>query len=114
VTGEVSPRGSIVYLLRSYPRLSQTFILDEMRALERLGVPLMIVAMTNPHERVRQAEVADVAGPVSYLGRLRPLRSIALHALLGVRSPPRYVRALLLTARSRDSDRGYHVASRFR
>jgi glycosyltransferase involved in cell wall biosynthesis len=114
VTGEVSPRGSVVYLLRSYPRLSQTFILDEMRALERLGVPLMIVAMTNPHERVRQAEVADVAGPVSYLGRVRPLRSIALHARLGVRSPPRYVRALLLTARSRDSDRGYHVASRFR
>lgn len=114
MTGEVSPRGSVVYLLRSYPRLSQTFILDEMRALERLGVPLMIVAMTNPHERVRQAEVADVAGPVSYLDRFGPLRSLASHARLGVRSPPRYVRAFLLASRSRESDRGYHVASRFR
>jgi glycosyltransferase involved in cell wall biosynthesis len=114
VTGEPSPRGSVVYLLRSYPRLSQTFILDEMRALERLGVPLMIVAMTDPHERMRHAEVVDVAGPVSYLGRFSPLRSIASHARLGVRSPPRYLRALFLACRSRESDRGYHVASRFR
>jgi glycosyltransferase involved in cell wall biosynthesis len=114
VTGEGSPCGSVVYLLRSYPRLSQTFILDEMRALERLGIPLMIVAMTDPQERLRQPEVADMAAPVSYLDCFSPLRSIASHVRLGLRSSPRYVQAFLLAARSRESDRGYHVASRFR
>ena len=31
---------SVGYIVRSYPRLSQTFILGEIRALERLGVPI--------------------------------------------------------------------------
>ena len=47
---------SVGYIVRSYPRLSQTFILDELRALERLGVPIHIFAMTDPREEVTQAE----------------------------------------------------------
>ena len=36
------------YILRSYPRLSQTFILNEILALEQLGLRLHIFAITNP------------------------------------------------------------------
>ena len=61
---------SVGYIVRSYPRLSQTFILDEIRALERLGVPIHIFAMTDPREEVTQAEVAEVRAPVQYLDRL--------------------------------------------
>ena len=44
------PEGEIVYLVRSWPRLSQTFVLDEVLGLERLGLRLRIVALTEPDE----------------------------------------------------------------
>ena len=38
----------VAYLLRSYPRLSQTFILNEMLALEGIGQELRLFAMSDP------------------------------------------------------------------
>ena len=57
----------IGYLLRSYPRLSQTFILNEILALEQIGVSIQIFALTNPHEKVVQIQVDQVRAPVHYL-----------------------------------------------
>ena len=57
----------IGYLLRSYPRLSQTFILNEILALEKIGVSIQIFALTNPHEKVVQMQVAKVQASVHYL-----------------------------------------------
>jgi len=42
---------AVAYILRSYPRLSQTFVLNEIRALERLGVSLRVFAITDPRSR---------------------------------------------------------------
>ena len=47
------------FILKGYPRLSETFILNEILHLERLGTRLHIFALRNPgesevHERVRQ------------------------------------------------------------
>ncbi len=55
------------YILRSYPRLSQTFVVNEIRALEQLGVQVHIFAVTHPHEPLVQPQVAEVAAPVDYL-----------------------------------------------
>ena len=44
----------VMYLTRSWPRLSQTFIVNEVLALERLGVDLDIWAMAPSGEQVRQ------------------------------------------------------------
>ncbi|MFO7170923.1 MAG: colanic acid biosynthesis glycosyltransferase WcaL, partial [Chloroflexota bacterium] len=57
----------IGYILRSFPRLSQTFVLGEILALEERGVPLRIFAATNPREPVVQPQVAAVRAPVRYL-----------------------------------------------
>src|SRR6266496_5703767 len=57
----------IAYILRSYPRLSQTFIVNEILALEQLGVNLHLFAITNPHEPIVQEYVAQVRAPVEYL-----------------------------------------------
>ena len=57
----------IGYLLRSYPRLSQTFILNEILALEKIGVSIQIFALTDPHEKVVQMQVDQVQAPVHYL-----------------------------------------------
>ena len=44
----------VVYIVRSWPRLSQTFIVNEVRALERRGVPLDIVSLVRSGETVVQ------------------------------------------------------------
>jgi len=106
---------SVGYIVRSYPRLSQTFILDEIRALERLGVPIHIFAMTDPREEVTQAEVAEVRAPVQYLDRLGRTwaSAISTHLRAAIRSPRRYAAALRHTIASGESDAGYRVASRY-
>jgi glycosyltransferase involved in cell wall biosynthesis len=106
---------SVVYILRSYPRLSQTFILNEIRALERLGVGIRMFAITDPREPVRQPEVAEVRAPAQYLDSLGTWWSrLWAHFSLVIRSPRRYVETLLHTVGSKESDTGYRVASRYR
>lgn len=106
----------IAYLLRSYPRLSQTFVLHEILALEQLGVPLHLFAMTNPHEPIVQAQVAEVQAPVTYLETTHAqhwLERVLDHLLLFLRVPWRYCRTLWYIWRHSDCDEGYTTASRY-
>ena len=107
---------SVVYILRSYPRLSQTFILNEIRALERLGVGIRIVAITNPGEPVTQPEVAEVQAPAHYLDSLGRTwwSMLSAHVRVAIPSPRRYVTTLLHAVTAKESDTGYRVASRYR
>ena len=38
----------IVFVLKGYPRLSETFIAQEIAALEKRGVPIDIVSLRRP------------------------------------------------------------------
>ena len=58
---------TVCYLTKRFPRLSETFILDEILGVEAAGVPLRLFAIANPAERAVQAGVARVASPVTYL-----------------------------------------------
>ena len=39
---------NVAVLVKGYPRLSETFIAQEILALERLGLPLQIVSLRHP------------------------------------------------------------------
>ena len=105
----------IGYILRSYPRLSQTFIVNEILAVEGLGCPLHLFPITNPHEPIVQAQVGQVRAPADYLeqagrrGRLATLRD-HLGALLA--SPLGYLHARRYVAWRADLDQGYTSATR--
>jgi glycosyltransferase involved in cell wall biosynthesis len=90
---ETRPVGVV---LRSFPRLSQTFVLSELLALERLGLQLEVFALTDPREPITQPEVAAVRAPIHYL-RTMPTFSL---------------RALGYLARRATDEPGYAVASR--
>jgi hypothetical protein len=77
--GEGSTNKQIGYLLRSYPRLSQTFILNEILALEKIGVSIQIYALTNPYEEVVQRQVDQVHAPIRYLDENAGPRSLRLY-----------------------------------
>ena len=107
----------IGYLLRSYPRLSQTFILNEILALETIGVSIQIFALTNPHEKVVQRQVDQVRAPVHYLdddiqprSLMNRLNENAQVARLHFRG---YLRSLVYIAANRGIDKGYTASSRW-
>lgn len=59
--------GTVGYVLKMYPRLSETFILTEVLALEAQGQPLEIFSLRPPTDGRFHAELAQVRAPVTYL-----------------------------------------------
>jgi len=59
--------GPIVVVVKGYPRLSETFIAQELRGLELAGLPLHIVALRRPTDTKRHPVHAEIEAPVSYL-----------------------------------------------
>lgn len=106
-----SPGGAktIGYLTKRFPRLSETFILDEILGLESAGIPLRLFAIADPGEAVIQTDVSRVASPVGYLhtGRGRgaaardQLRFLRSHGILLRQRPMRWCAVVAHIARSR-------------
>ncbi len=60
------------YVLKMYPRYSETFIVNEILALERAGISIEIFSLRAPVDTHFQDAIARVRGPVKYLGTDRP------------------------------------------
>lgn len=107
----------IGYLLRSYPRLSQTFIVNEILALEQTGVSLEIFALTDPHEKTIQLQVNQVQAPVHYLeGAIQPRplpRLLNEHVQVLRRTFKGYVQSLFYVATNPKIDQGYTASNRW-
>jgi len=56
----------IAYLIKCFPRLSETFILHEVLELERQGLPLRIFSLLEPAGKVNKA-VQNVQAPITYI-----------------------------------------------
>lgn len=59
--------GKILFLLKGYPRLSETFIAQEIRALEQRGLPIEIWSLRFPTDKHRHPVHGEIAAPVHYL-----------------------------------------------
>jgi len=112
-----SNKRQIGYLLRSYPRLSQTFILNEILALEKIGVSIQIFALTDPHEKVVQMQVDQVQASVHYLDadlQPRSLKNLLNeNAWVARLHPMGYLRALIYIATNKAIDAGYTASNRW-
>ncbi len=58
---------AILFLLKGYPRLSETFIAQEIRALEKSGIPIRIFSLRHPTDRHRHPVHDEIAAPIAYL-----------------------------------------------
>ena len=56
-----------VIVLKGYPRLSETFIAQELLGLERAGMSLELVALRRPTDRKRHPVHDEIVAPVTYL-----------------------------------------------
>lgn len=91
----------IAYLLKTYPRLSETFILNEILGMENLGARLHIFSLRRPDDEQFHPAVAKVKAGVTYalaLGpRSRPLDALMVlyrHAKLLTSGPKTYIRTI--------------------
>jgi len=84
-------QGRVAFILKGYPRLSETFIAQEIAALERRGLDILIYSLRQPTDARRHAVHDEIRARVAYLPEyllLEPLR--VMRAWLRERKNPRY------------------------
>ncbi len=87
----------LVMILKGYPRISETFISNEILLLEKMGFPIHLFSMRQPRENFTHQSVTQIQAQVDYLPEtlLRPLPRLMLHnSLLAAQRPTAYARAL--------------------
>jgi len=57
----------VAFVLKGYPRLSESFIAQEIRALEQRGLEIEIVSLRHPTDRDVHPVHREIVAPVSYL-----------------------------------------------
>ena len=85
------PSARVGIVLKGYPRLSETFIAQEILALERLGLDIRLFSLRHPTDKKRHAIHGEIKAPVAYLPEYlyrEPLR--VLRAWRAVRRRPGY------------------------
>jgi len=59
--------GQVAFVLKGYPRLSETFIAQEIAALEQRGLPILIASLRHPTDSQVHPIHASIRAPVMYL-----------------------------------------------
>jgi len=89
-------------ILKGYPRISETFISNEIQLLEQIGFTIHIYAMRHPRETFSHESVKAIRATVDYLPQtlLAPMPRFIIHnTILGARNLGSYTQALRLVAR---------------
>ncbi len=96
----VQNRPKIAYLLKTFPRLSETFILNEILGLEALGLAVQIFSLKRPEGEPCHPAVAEVKAGVTYVPGIGPRSRFAdaclvvlSHLSLLLMHPERYIKS---------------------
>jgi len=106
--------GRTAFVLKGYPRLSETFIAQEIAALERRGLHILIVSLRHPTDKQVHPIHAEIRAPVVYLPEYlyqEPLRM--LRAWWHARQLPGYGQAWAQWLRDWRRDRSANRGRRF-
>jgi len=107
----------VIYVVRSWPRLSQTFIVNEVLAVERAGLELAIFSLVRSGEPLVQPQVAAVRAGVVYLEDATapgPAHRVVQVLTLLACSPLRFLRTLLFALTHPGLAAGYGECSTMR
>src|SRR3954469_15338330 len=104
----------VAFVLKGYPRLSEAFIAQEIAALERRGLEILIVSLRRPTDEKLHPVHREIGAEVRYLPEYllrEPLR--VLRAWAKMRRTARYVTARNLWLRDLARDRTPNRIRRF-
>ncbi len=77
VVASISPP-KVAYVLKRFPRLSETFIRNEIHQLERTGLSVEIYSLMRPEELASREAVSRLKARVTYLPRGRAIKNLPL------------------------------------
>jgi glycosyltransferase involved in cell wall biosynthesis len=90
----------IGFLVKTFPKLSETFILEEILGLERLGVALHIFSLNPARDEAVHSAFDQIRANVTYLPAAATLRGrAAAQITLALSNPFRYAKALWFALR---------------
>ena len=92
-----SRRPVLGMILKGYPRISETFISNEIRLLEKHGFAIHLFSMRQPREKFTHDSVKEIRAAVDYLPEtlVKPLPRLLYHNLcLAAKKPGTYGAAL--------------------
>lgn len=92
----------LVIVVKGYPRVSETFIAQEIAALGRRGIRLSIVSLRRPYDRITHPVHQEITAPVLYLPEYlleAPRRVLTGHLRAFWRRPRRYLASTALWLR---------------
>lgn len=96
-------RQPVLYVLKRFPRLSETFVLREILGLELAGVQILVDVLLPPEHGPTHPELAALQARVRHLPRhpkLRARATLQVHSRLALRHPLRWA---VLAVRSRQA-----------
>jgi glycosyltransferase involved in cell wall biosynthesis len=93
-------RPTLGYILKGYPRISETFISNEILLLERLGFTMRLFPMRQPRESFSHNSVKDITARVDYLPTelLPEFPRLLLPNIFLAAKKPRHFKKVLRTA----------------
>jgi glycosyltransferase involved in cell wall biosynthesis len=97
-----SASSGLGYVLKGYPRISETFISNEILLLEKLGFTISIFSMRRPREDFSHDSVKQIKASVDYLPetiRGHEWLLFKYNLLLALRKPSIYAKACLAALR---------------
>ncbi|MDH5563023.1 MAG: glycosyltransferase, partial [Nitrospirota bacterium] len=100
---------SIAYILMEYPRVSESFIINEIFQLERMGASLQLFSVKKPKDAKVHETVNKIGAPITYLPSVTSLSGtpfvqwlrtnlpsfLSAHRSLALRRPLAYIRVLV-------------------
>ena len=95
------PAPTLAYILKGYPRISETFISNEILLLEQAGFKMRLFPMRRPRENFCHDSVKKISARVDYLPTelLLDFPRLAIpNIFLSVKEPKKYLQALGLAA----------------
>lgn len=107
-------RRTIAVVLKGYPRLSETFIAQELLGLEKAGFSLKLISMRHPTDKARHPVHDEIKAPVNYLPEYlhdEPMR--VFRAWRHVRTRPGYKKAFRAWLAELKSDMSRNRVRRF-
>ena len=106
--------GAIAFILKGYPRLSETFIAQEIHALEQRGLDIRIVSLRHPTDHDVHPIHARIVAPVLYLPEyLHQEPSRVARGWQAARALPGYARARRIWLADLRRDRTSNRVRRF-
>ncbi len=97
-SADVAPE--IGYILKNYPKTSETFIANEISLLERMGMRLRIFAVTKPEGQKRHGVTENIKAPLTYLPPVAHLSEV-IFPIWFLLSVPRFIGSHLSLIRLR-------------